>query len=122
MAPSPGLAPTPWPAPMALTEQAAVVDDVTGELVGWCLPATPDGAPHDVREGVTVRRLAVLHGHCPACGAALVWGSRRERRRAAAGGRAPAGVPHVPHRPTCPGHDQVIDAAIARWHAAGGAP
>jgi hypothetical protein len=114
-----GLASTPWATRMALTEQAAVVDDVTGELIGWCLPDTPDDAPHDVREGITVRRLAALHGRCPACGAALVWGTRRERRRSAAGGRAPAGVPHVPHRPTCAGNDQVLAEAIARWQGAG---
>ncbi|MCZ2850012.1 hypothetical protein [Modestobacter sp. VKM Ac-2978] len=118
MAPATDLTPIAWPAPMALVEQAAVVD-VTGELIGWCLPDTPDDAPHDVREGITVRRLAVLQGRCPACSAALVWGNRSTRRRAAAGGRAPAGVPHVPHRPTCAGNDLVLTEAIAWWRGAG---
>jgi hypothetical protein len=110
-----GLYSIPWPEHLSLTEQAAVVDAMTGEVVGLVLADTPADAPHDVREGVTVRRLAALQGCCPACGARLVLGTRRERRRAAAVARAPVGVPHLPHLPTCPGHDLVLDAAIARW-------
>ena len=115
-----GLTSTPWPEHLPLTQQAAVVDDVTGELVGWVLADTPDDAPPVVREGVTVRRLAVLHGQCPSCGARLIWGTRRERRHATAGGRAPAGVPRISHLASCPGNDAVLDAALVRWHAAGG--
>jgi hypothetical protein len=112
--------PTPIPVyvPLSLNSCAAVVDDETGEHLGWVLPDTPERAPLEVREGVTVRRLAMLSGQCRGCGAPFLWGHWRRRCRAAAGGRAPASVPHVQHRPTCP-EGQVLDEAIARWQNGG---
>jgi hypothetical protein len=85
-------------------EHVAVLDEVTGELVGFYLIDTPEDAPHDVRKGLTRRRLALLHGRCQ-CGSELVWPDRADR----------AEGPSVHHRTTCPGHIDVLAAAIAEW-------
>jgi hypothetical protein len=115
-----GLTPASGPTSLPLTYQAAVVDDVTGEFVGWYLPETPEDAPHEVREGLTLRRLTALHGRCPTCGTTVVFGTRSERRRAAALGQAtPAGAPHAQHRPGCCGGDVELAAAINRWRNGG---
>jgi hypothetical protein len=106
--------------PPPLTFQAAVVNDDTGELVGWYLAETPEDAPHEVREGLTLRRLTALHGRCPTCGTPVVFGTRSERRRAAATGQTlPAGDPHAQHRPGCAGGDVELAAAINRWRNGG---
>src|SRR5688500_5239610 len=59
-----------------------VVDEVTGELVGFVLTDIPEDAPHAVREGFARRKLAALEGTCP-CGVRLVLGNRAQRRQAA---------------------------------------
>jgi hypothetical protein len=100
-------------APLPLTWQAAVVDD-DGALLGFVLAETPEDAPHDVREGLTRRRLTALHGRCP-CGAQLHIGSRAQRRRATRTGVPARGFPHAAHRPGCPAGDGVLDEAINRW-------
>jgi hypothetical protein len=112
------LPPAVWPESHPSTWMAAVIDE-QGEPIGYVLPVTPPDAPSDVRDGITVRRLAVLEGECPRCGAKLLQGKRRERRQAVAL-IPPAAAPHVHHRPGCPGTDRALDAALARWRA--GAP
>jgi hypothetical protein len=82
------------------------------------VPATPADAPASVREGTALRREAMLAGQCSQCGARrIASGNRAERRRT--GGRA-AGAVRVLHRPGCPGSDQALAEAAARWAAADG--
>jgi hypothetical protein len=99
--------------------QSAVVDEDTGDVVGYILIDTPEDAPDDVQEGLTRRRLAVLSGECP-CGARPVLGTRAQRRRAARTGHPLAGAPRVDHRQDCPGHELLLAEAIARWERSGG--
>jgi hypothetical protein len=117
--------PPPIPVPAEITglpwwQSSAVFDEDTGELLSLVLVDTPEGAPHDVREGLTRRRLAALDGVC-VCGARLVIGTRAERRAAERSGRQPIGAPRVAHRPDCPGDTAVLAAAIARWEQRDGA-
>ncbi len=95
--------------------------DENGALVGYVLPATPLNAPADVRRGITALRMTYLDDECPECGARVLYGSRQERRDAAATGRAPAGAPHVHHRRSCPASDRVLTEAVARWEKQDGA-
>lgn len=117
--------PPPIPVPGEITglpwwHQSAVFDEDSGEVLALVLVDTPEDAPHDVREGLTRRRLSVLDGVC-ACGARLVIGTRAERRAAARSGRQPIGTPRVAHRPNCPGNTDVLATAIARWEQRDGA-
>jgi hypothetical protein len=98
-------------------QQATLVDNETGETIGFLVVDTPDDAPDDVREGLDRRRDGTLRGQC-VCGARLDWGNRAERRAAARAGRPSAGAPRLEHRPECPGHEQVLAAAIDHWEAA----
>jgi hypothetical protein len=105
-----------WPECRPSTWMAAVVDE-DGGPIGYVLPTTPVTAPVDVRDGITARRLAVLDGECPRCGAKLLHGTRRERRCAATTGQPPAGAPHVHHGHGCPAGDRALNEAIDRWQA-----
>jgi hypothetical protein len=55
-------------------------DYVVGELGGrralYVLPVASEDMPSKIREGITRRRLAVLHGRCPS-------GGRKDLNRAA---------------------------------------
>ncbi|MEU2348802.1 hypothetical protein [Modestobacter sp. NPDC049651] len=93
--------------------------DAHGRLVGFALPATPSNAPADVREGITLRRTAMLNGRCDNCAAPLVVGvNRAERRRAGRTGGVPRGRAWVHHRPGCPAGDRALAEAVDRWQVA----
>lgn len=85
-------------------QHVAVIEEPTGEVVGWYLHEAPEDAPDDVKEGITRRSDALKEGAC-LCGAALVWATRADGTP----------NPHVVHRPDCPGHIEVLRAAIAAW-------
>jgi hypothetical protein len=100
----------------SLAWQAAVIDEDTGEVVGYVLADIPDQAPDDVREGLARRRIVAVDGTCP-CGATLQLPSRAQRRAAARGGH-PCPV-RVEHEDDCPAADRHLDAALRRWRVAG---
>ncbi|GHD04281.1 hypothetical protein GCM10010313_20380 [Streptomyces violarus] len=58
-----------------------------GEYALVIQPVVPDDAAADVKNALAVRRLANLHGVCPACGAAVTMPNRAQRRAAARVGR-----------------------------------
>jgi hypothetical protein len=90
-------------------------DYVVGELGGqralYVLPVASEHMPSAIREGITRRRLAVLHGRCPC-------GGRKDLNRAAR--RALARKHKVTywgfqHEDGCPAVDDVLLEALRAW-------
>lgn len=90
-------------------------DTVVGQLGGkralYVLPVASEDMPPNIREGITRRRLAVLHGHCPC-------GGRKDLNRAAR--RAHARKDKVTvwgfqHEDGCPAVDDDLVDALRRW-------
>ncbi len=73
----------------------------------------PDGAPHDVREGMVRRRLVALGGPCP-CGARMVGPNRAQRRAQRGRGLQ---VVAVVHELDCPASNDNLRRALAGWEA-----
>lgn len=86
--------------------------DDDGETVGYVLPVIPDTAPHDVREGVALRRITAVTGECP-CGATFIRPNRQTRRAAARRGVVLAVT--VAHATGCQAGDTQLGAALGRW-------
>jgi len=89
---------------MTAREFTVVADD--DRVIGYVLPELPEGAPRDVLEGLTRRRLTALNGQCP-CGATMTLPNRAERRRATR--RGVAFRIRVEHELDCPA------VAAGRW-------
>lgn len=97
---------------LPLTFSAMLVDDATGEHVGYLLSDIPKDAPHEVREGLARRRIAALAGRCP-CGATVTLPSRAARRRAVRQRVSLRIV--VEHEDGCPATEQALTQALRRW-------
>lgn len=93
-----------------------IIRDIGGVRTAIVVPAIPDDAPPEVREGIARRRILYVTGECP-CGARLRL-DRATRRAAARSRKAgrPGMVTHqrVEHEDGCPAVDETLTAAMRR--------
>jgi hypothetical protein len=97
-----------------LVQVLATGDEVWADdrRVLYVVPAVPDKAPQLIKDGLAMRRTAVLTGRCSGCGAAFTLPNRAQRR--AGKGRVTSGT--VWHESDCLAADDVVGPWLRRYY------